>query len=116
MNEKLANILIELTEPANLREFLNDPDGFVAPLDLSEVDKLALVSRNRNSLSYQARFGDLSLDRLRNNDFSVSHVEVEHVVVGPEHDHDDGLTGGAGSGTETQRTFGPYARWLDQKQ
>jgi hypothetical protein len=114
MNEKLANVLIHLEDVNKRRNFYRNPAEFFDTSVLSDVDGLALASRNRAILKYQARFGDLTEERVRDLDFQSPDMELEHehIEIGPEHEegHEEGES------FETNRVgrgFGPYARSLE---
>jgi hypothetical protein len=116
MNAKLATILIALSQPTKLKEFLSDPSAYLSRTNLSDVDKMAILSRNKGLLKYQARFGDLTMDKLREMNFDSSDwdIEHEHVEIGPEHEegHEEDIAEGLASNTlmgdPIKRTFGPH--------
>jgi len=112
MNEPLASVLIELATPAQRRLFDTDPLSYVNGTDLPETDRLALLSRNRAVIKYQARFGDLTKERLRLMDFASPDMEHDHVEIGPEHDEGHDEVAGLDD-TTLANSFGPFLRAID---
>jgi hypothetical protein len=109
MNNELADVLLSLSDPKRLREFEADPKAFVDHLDLSAVDKLALLGRHRGVLKYQTRYGDLTEERLRSFAFPSLDMDQEHVQIGPEHEEGESFS----TETSIKRTFGPHSCTAD---
>lgn len=55
MSVALADLLIDLADPAKLQEFNKDPETVMADASLDEADKAALRSRNPGWIQHQAK-------------------------------------------------------------
>jgi hypothetical protein len=55
MSSALTDLLIEVSDPVNLRLFEQDPELFMSSRRLTEADKDALRSRRRELLRFNAR-------------------------------------------------------------
>jgi hypothetical protein len=110
MNTNLSRALIELSRVTGRKRLEHDPQEFCDQFGLSEVDRLALASKNRAVLKYQANFGDLSEERLRSANFASPELEHEHVEIGPEHEEGEESLEGRPRTASSRTSFGPYTR------
>jgi hypothetical protein len=84
MNWRLADFLIELSDPEKSRSFVRDPEVTMEAAGLSDADRLALRVRNYGVIRYQVARGDLkpiTSDLMHSEprtDFDFVHVEINH--------------------------------------
>src|SRR4051794_14070262 len=84
MNCRLADFLVELSDPEKARAFVQDPEGAMEAAKLSDGDRLALRMRDYGVIRYQVTKGDLNpitsdqIHTTDRTDFDFVHVEINH--------------------------------------
>src|SRR5438105_1257611 len=55
MSSALIDFLIDVSEPQNMQQFRRDREGFMSRFDLTEGDKMAVLSGSGGRIRYQSK-------------------------------------------------------------